>query len=62
LFIYLINFLPLVIFLKGIAGDMGSHLDEKLVARGHTVPGIDKFDPYYLEFKRSLYSRLSPMN
>ena len=54
------TFLPLNIFKKismnflitGVAGFIGSHLGEKLISEGHTVTGIDNFDPFYpREFK-----------
>jgi UDP-glucuronate 4-epimerase len=31
----------------GVAGFIGSHLAERLLADGHTVVGIDSFSPYY---------------
>ena len=31
----------------GAAGFVGSHLCEKLIAKGHTVRGVDAFIPYY---------------
>lgn len=31
----------------GVAGLVGSHLAEKLLARGHAVVGIDNFNDYY---------------
>lgn len=35
------------ILVTGIAGFIGSHLGEALLAAGHTVVGIDSFDGYY---------------
>lgn len=35
------------ILITGIAGFIGSHLGEKLLSNGHTVVGIDNFDPFY---------------
>lgn len=35
------------ILLTGHAGFIGSHLLERLLAEGHTVVGIDNFDPFY---------------
>jgi UDP-glucuronate 4-epimerase len=35
------------VLITGIAGFIGSHLGEKLIATGHTVIGIDNFDPFY---------------
>lgn len=35
------------IVVTGAAGFVGSHLSEQLIARGHTVTGIDAFIPYY---------------
>ncbi len=35
------------ILITGIAGFIGSHLGEKLISGGHTVLGIDNFDPFY---------------
>lgn len=37
----------MLILITGIAGFIGSHLGEKLVSIGHTVLGIDNFDPFY---------------
>ena len=33
--------------ITGCAGFIGSHLTEKLLLDGHTVIGIDNFDPFY---------------
>ncbi len=35
------------ILVTGCAGFIGSHLSEKLLGRGHSVIGIDNFDPFY---------------
>lgn len=35
------------IFITGVAGFLGSHLAEALLANGHLVTGIDNFDPFY---------------
>jgi len=35
------------ILLTGAAGFIGSHLAERLLARGDAVVGVDNFDPYY---------------
>jgi len=35
------------ILVTGCAGFIGSHLTEKLLQNGHSVIGIDNFDPYY---------------
>ena len=35
------------ILLTGAAGFIGSHLAERLLAEGHSVTGLDNFDPYY---------------
>jgi UDP-glucuronate 4-epimerase len=35
------------IFLTGAAGFIGSHFTEKLLQNGHTVIGLDNFDPFY---------------
>lgn len=35
------------ILVTGCAGFIGSHLTEKLLSLGHTVTGIDNFDPFY---------------
>jgi UDP-glucuronate 4-epimerase len=41
------------IFITGAAGFIGSHLSEKLLSEGHSVTGIDNFDPFYpAEIKR----------
>lgn len=35
------------LLVTGIAGFIGSHLTERLLARGHEVTGLDNFDPFY---------------
>jgi len=35
------------ILVTGCAGFIGSSLCERLVAEGHSVIGIDNFDPFY---------------
>lgn len=35
------------ILLTGVAGFIGSHLGERLLAEGHRVTGLDNFDPFY---------------
>lgn len=35
------------VVITGVAGFIGSHVAELLIADGHTVYGIDNFDPYY---------------
>jgi len=35
------------ILVTGIAGFIGSNLGEKLISLGHSVAGIDNFDPFY---------------
>jgi nucleoside-diphosphate-sugar epimerase len=37
------------ILITGVAGFLGSHLAEALLALGHHVTGIDNFDPFYPE-------------
>src|SRR6185503_17979007 len=37
----------MVIFVTGAAGFIGSHLSERLSARGDEVIGFDNFDPFY---------------
>ena len=37
------------ILITGAAGFIGSHLTERLLADGHTVVGLDNFDPFYPE-------------
>ena len=45
--------------ITGVAGFIGSHLAEKLLASGHEVVGVDKFlDNYARQFKDS---NLSPL-
>lgn len=36
-----------ICLVTGAAGFVGSHLCEKLIAKGHTVRGVDAFIPYY---------------
>jgi UDP-glucuronate 4-epimerase len=36
-----------VVLVTGVAGFVGSHLAERLLAKGHEVVGIDAFIPYY---------------
>ena len=36
-----------ICLVTGAAGFVGSHLCEKLIAKGHTVRGLDAFIPYY---------------
>jgi UDP-glucuronate 4-epimerase len=48
------------ILITGIAGFVGSHLGEKLIALGHQVIGIDNFDSFYLRhFKENNLSGLN---
>jgi UDP-glucuronate 4-epimerase len=35
------------ILVTGVAGFIGSHVADRLIADGHVVYGIDNFDPYY---------------
>ena len=35
------------VLVTGMAGFIGSHLTERLLARGHEVTGLDNFDPFY---------------
>ena len=35
------------ILLTGCAGFIGSHTLDRLLAEGHTVVGVDNFDPFY---------------
>ncbi len=37
------------ILVTGVAGFIGSHLTERLLALGHRVIGLDNFDPFYPE-------------
>ena len=39
--------MPERILITGAAGFIGSHAVDRLLAAGHTVIGIDNFDPYY---------------
>ena len=50
----------MIILITGIAGFIGSHLGEKLVSSGHTVLGIDNFDPFYP--KKSKIENLKQLN
>jgi UDP-glucuronate 4-epimerase len=38
---------PMRVLLTGAAGFIGSHVAERLVRDGHTVLGVDNFDPFY---------------
>ena len=38
---------PMRILVTGAAGFIGSHLSERLCARGDEVVGVDNFDPFY---------------
>jgi UDP-glucuronate 4-epimerase len=48
------------VLLTGVAGFIGSHLAERLLARGDRVVGIDNFDPFYpaAEKRANLHSAL----
>lgn len=35
------------ILITGVAGFIGSHTSERLLANGHSVVGLDNFDPFY---------------
>src|SRR5580704_493096 len=35
------------ILITGVAGFIGSHTAEKFLAEGHSIVGIDNFDPFY---------------
>ena len=35
------------ILLTGCAGFIGSHVLERLISQGHSVIGVDNFDPFY---------------
>jgi len=39
--------LPRAVFVTGVAGFIGSHVSEALLARGDSVFGFDNFDPFY---------------
>ena len=46
----------------GVAGFIGSHVSEALIARGHEVVGVDNFDPFYpRDVKERNLSRLRQM-
>lgn len=51
------------ILITGVAGFIGSHLGERLVSMGHTVVGIDNFDPFYpKKFKVENLKQLNKSN
>jgi UDP-glucuronate 4-epimerase len=51
------------ILITGVAGFIGSHLGEKLVSMGHTVVGVDNFDPFYpKKFKLANLEQLNNSN
>ncbi len=51
----------MIIAVTGAAGFIGSHLSEALLTQGHTVVGIDNFDPFYSpERKKHNLSVLTP--
>ncbi|MDX5348709.1 MAG: GDP-mannose 4,6-dehydratase [Hymenobacteraceae bacterium] len=51
----------ITVLVTGIAGFIGSHLGEKLLADGYKVIGIDNFDPFYpAETKRNNLKQLLP--
>ena len=41
--------MSLSFLITGVAGFLGSHLSETLLQLGHSVTGIDNFDPFYAE-------------
>ena len=48
-YIFIKSVLPLNILITGVAGFLGSHLSEALLAQNHLVTGIDNFDSFYSE-------------
>jgi UDP-glucuronate 4-epimerase len=40
------------LLITGMAGFIGSHLTERLLARGHEVTGLDNFDPFYARSRK----------
>jgi UDP-glucuronate 4-epimerase len=50
------------ILITGVAGFIGSHLADRLLGEGHTVIGIDNFDPFYLRSEKEENLRSARQN
>ncbi|MFO7595762.1 MAG: NAD-dependent epimerase [Desulfocurvibacter africanus] len=52
----------MTVLVTGAAGFIGSHVCEKLLAKGHEVVGLDNLTPYYsVQLKKDRLARLLPL-